>query len=133
MSPDVLQQLLDKFDEQKRVIQTERKRIEEHFLNLKTASKDFKPGQMYDEFLLLYSNLFTLWDIVTDYQKMVVMQSQLAELNVNQSSDVPTSQKQISAMMKKLEELEQFQKHILETVANKSASKETKPPEGMYE
>lgn len=88
---------------------------------------------MYDEFLTLYRYLFTLWETVMDGQQMAVIKDEMTNLNMNRISDVPNSQEQISAMMKKIEELEQFQKHVLETVANKQISKGTKPPEGMFE
>ncbi len=69
----------------------------------------------------------------TYFEEIFMMLKTTSEIISTQSAKTPELEKLNSQMMKKLEELEKFQKHIIETVANKPMPKETKPHEGMYE
>lgn len=101
-------------------------------LNWIEKREAYKINKIWGEFDILYGLIMDLTDLNLSLHKKVTIQETIIEVISTQTPKSPESEKQISTMMKKIEELEQFQKHVLETVAKKQLPKETKPSDVMF-
>ena len=144
MNPDELSVNLVINERANKKLQLLREKQKERFIKQKTAMDEYiKTGNMeekkeaykinkiWDEFDILYGLVMDLTDLNLSLHKKVIIQENIIDVISTQTHKSPESEKQISIMMKKVEELEQFQKHVLETVANKPLPKETKAQDMM--
>lgn len=131
-------EVLNKIAEQKRSNQIQRQKLQEYFKNKikndKELGMELNPEQVYNDISNTYELIFTLWDDVLNWKQIVVYQDEMMKL-YRDISNIPNPEKrdpEIETMRKRIEELEEFKKYIIESVSNKTKPPETKPHEGMY-